>query len=495
MPVPGTVLDGKYRLVRQLGAGGMGIVYEADHIRLRQPFAIKILQPEFAKESEFLMRFEREARAAALLRSPHVVRVFDVDVSPEGLTYMVMELLEGRDLAGEMLETPPPVTQLIDWIVQACAGLQEAHDNGVVHRDLKPANIFLTKIESGERIAKVLDFGISKLEATSTSHLTDRKQGALGTPTYMAPEQIRNRRVDGRTDLWALGVILYRLLGGRWPFSGKGDQGYMAAVLADSPVPFEVVRQDLPYELASAIMKALEKDPASRHPSANDMAVALLPFGSGRAPLPTRASLPAAALPAGSLASITPQLPRLAPIAIVVPEGTPRPMMARVGTMDTVVDGVRQDFFPADPGPPLTAMSPPAVFAPQQTTARSGGRKRGSGTTLIIAACAAAGIGFGAYMLATHRPARASSTNARATQATAAPTIGTEPLPPPAIDLPSASAVEARPAPTGVPVEPSTTASHRRRGGGAKPPPGPSASESPASAPTPPPPPQIPDHL
>src|SRR4051812_19062723 len=102
MPVPGSVLDGKYRLVRQLGAGGMGIVYEADHLRLRQPFAIKILQPEFAKESEFLMRFEREARAAATLRSPHVVRVFDVDVSPDGLTYMVMELLEGCDLAEEM---------------------------------------------------------------------------------------------------------------------------------------------------------------------------------------------------------------------------------------------------------------------------------------------------------------------------------------------------------------------------------------------------------
>jgi len=201
MPSVGTILDGKYRLVRQLGAGGMGIVYEADHIRLRQPFAIKILQPELASEHEFLMRFEREARAAASLRSPHVVRVFDVDASPEGLTYIVMELLEGRDLADESLSTKIPLPQLIDWIVQTCAGLQEAHDNGIVHRDLKPANVFLSKIESGDRIAKVLDFGISKVDATSTSLLTGRAAGALGTPTYMAPEQIRNRSVDGMAKL------------------------------------------------------------------------------------------------------------------------------------------------------------------------------------------------------------------------------------------------------------------------------------------------------
>ena len=403
MPAPGTVLDGKYRLVRRLGEGGMGIVFEADHIRLRQPFAIKILQPEFAKEREFLMRFEREARAAALLRGPHIVRVFDVDVSPEGLTYMVMELLEGRDLAAEATEATVPLPQLVDWIIQTCSGLQEAHDNGIVHRDLKPANVFLSKIESGERIAKVLDFGISKLEATSTSHLTNRQQGALGTPTYMAPEQIRNRRVDGRSDLWALGVILYRLLGSRWPFSGKGDQGYMAAVLSDPAIPFELIRPDLPYELATVIMRALEKQAPDRYATADEMAIALMPFGSGRAPLPSRTSLgsPAAALeratPRATLRQVTDPMRRdPAPIAvsIVTPEGGAT-RVDRAGVADTVVDvSPRRDLDPHV----HSAVSPPATALVPETTAAP----RGRGRAVALGAClVAAAVGFGAYMVAT----------------------------------------------------------------------------------------------
>ena len=463
MPSVGTLLDGKYRLVRQLGAGGMGIVYEADHIRLRQPFAIKILQPEFASEREFLMRFEREARAAASLRSPHVVRVFDVDASPEGLSYMVMELLEGRDLADEALEAKIPLPQLIDWIIQTCAGLQEAHDNGIVHRDLKPANVFLAKVDSGERIAKVLDFGISKVDATSTSLLTGRAAGALGTPTYMAPEQIRNRAVDGRADLWALGVMVYRLLGCRWPFNGKGDQAYMTSVIADPALPFEMVRPDLPYELASVIMKALEKDLASRHQSANDLAAALAPFGTGRGAMAIGSNL-GAARPSTPMARSGSVAPPAGPMAIIMlAPGATQP--ERSAVMDTVADVAREgrrppavtDYAPPHVVPPPYAVaSPPAtVFDPSITRARRGG------AGMVIGACVAAAVGFVAYMMVTGRtPSSAPAAQRRAPSSSDVP----QDLPPPALELPSGSAAaEARPAATGVPQEPSASVQHRRR--------------------------------
>jgi serine/threonine-protein kinase len=487
MPSVGTVLDGKYRLVRQLGAGGMGIVYEADHIRLRQPFAIKILQPEFASEREFLMRFEREARAAASLRSPHVVRVFDVDASPEGLSYIVMELLEGRDLADEALETKIPLPQLIDWIVQTCAGLQEAHDNGIVHRDLKPANVFLTKIESGDRIAKVLDFGISKVEATSTSLLTGRAAGALGTPTYMAPEQIRNRTVDGRADLWALGVMLYRLLGSRWPFNGKGDQAYMTAVIADPALPFEMVRPDLPYELATVIMKALEKDLASRHQSANELAVALAPFGTGRGPIAIGSSLTGASRSSGPMAAAGSVAPPAGPMAIIMlAQGGAQ--SGRAAVMDTVADAPREERRPpvvTDYVPPYAVASPPATaFEPTPTRAS---RRVGAG--MIIGACVAAAVGFGAYMVVT---ARTPSSAAAGTPPASSSSDVPQDMPPPALDLPPAA--EARAAATGVPPEPSASAPPRRRG----PRPLASASTPAASAVTPARPPAnegVPDHL
>ena len=479
MPRPGTMLDGKYRLVRQLGSGGMGIVYEADHIRLRQPFAIKILQPEFAQDSEFLTRFEREARAAAVLRSPHIVRVFDVDVSSEGLTYMVMELLEGRDLAEEALNAPLAVPQVIDWLVQICSGLQEAHDNGIVHRDLKPANIFITKIESGERIAKVLDFGISKFEVASTAH-TDRTAGALGTPTYMAPEQIRGRSVDARTDLWSLGVMLYRLLSGAWPFAcGQGDAAYMAAVLTDTPVPFETVRPDLPNELARAIMRALEKDPASRHQSSTEMATALAPFGSGRGPLAGRASLPVSAMTpsTGSYAMLTPSYAG-GPQAIVVPAALAA-RSDRAGSMDTIVDAAGHSIVSA----------PATVFAPPSQE-ESIGARRGSGLAMIIAAaCIAGSLGIGSYLFLTSRKVVPSAAAAAAAAQTA-PAETTGAAPPPGF------AAEGRPATTGVPesavAAPSASASvpRKRPTRPATPASSPSHGAAPAAGPD-----MIPDHL
>lgn len=478
MPSPGTLLDGKYRLVRQLGAGGMGIVYEADHIRLRQPFAIKILQPELAQESEFLMRFEREARAAAILRSPHIVRVFDVDVSAEGLTYMVMELLEGRDLAAEALEGPVAPEQLVDWLVQICSALQEAHDNGIVHRDLKPPNIFLTRIESGERIAKVLDFGISKLEATSTSHVTGHASGTLGTPRYMAPEQIRSRNVDARADLWALGVMMYRLLADRWPFTGEGDAVYMAAVLTDPAIPFEQVRPDLPHELASAIMKALEKDPASRHQSAKDMAAALAPFGSGSGPLPARSSLPVGGLTplqgTRAVMSLTPRRVVGGPDAILM-AAAPEDRSDPAGSMATVVDATRPEVRSSRS---LAAASAPAMVFVAPPSRASKGR-----AVAIAAAVLFASVGLGSYVFMTTRKSapNAPAASAEIAAPSAALSLAGSALPPAtAAAVPAAQSASATAAPSA-----SALVRRKRR-------PHPATS---ASAGGGPPPDNIPDHL
>ena len=505
MPEPGTLLDGKYRLVRQIGSGGMGLVFEADHVRLRQPFAVKVLQPQLAQHAEFQARFEREARAAALLRSPHVVRVFDVDVSKEGLTYIVMELLEGRDLAAEATETTVSMKDLCDWMIQSCSALQEAHDQGIVHRDLKPANIFLAKIESGDRIAKVVDFGISKVDATSTNVLSVRDGTALGTPAFMSPEQIKGRRVDGRADVWALGVIVYRILGGRWPFNGAGDQAYMNAVLSDPALPFEMVRADLPFELASVIMKALEKDVESRFQSASELGAALAPFGSGRGPVAAMHSLAPSPTP-----SMTP--PRVSDIAFprdgVVPAGADDPThLERTETMETITARTpAQD--PRRTAPLVSAPSPVAVFVPP-TPVHTGGAtppspnaqtpappslppESKSGAFVGIAAVLFAVLGFGVYMFATrHHPVDANglapsapaqesaSASASASASTSAPSASIDP-----------AIASAQPAPTGVASAPSASGGKRRHrppshaGSGA---PAPESSAAPA--------PSVPDHL
>src|SRR5215471_13237667 len=176
---PGDLVDGKYAITRVIGSGGMGIVYEALHLRLGQPVALKMLLPDLLDREDVVARFEREGRAAVRLRSPHVARVFDVDVLPNGTPYMVLELLEGRDLAAELtLRGPLPLSEAVDYILQACDAMAEAHQQGTVHRDLKPSNLFLTR-QGPRGFVKVLDFGVSKITEANPSVTSTRS--ALGT--------------------------------------------------------------------------------------------------------------------------------------------------------------------------------------------------------------------------------------------------------------------------------------------------------------------------
>lgn len=271
---PGATIAGKYAITRTLGQGGMGIVLEAEHVRLGQRVAIKTLLPSARGSEGLCARFEREARAAATLRGRHVARVTDVDTLPDGTPYMVMELLRGHDLAAELAERGPlPVSEACGYVLDACEAMEEAHAAGIVHRDLKPSNLFLA--EDGEtRCLKVLDFGVSKVE-TDKSELT-ATVGAIGTPMYMSPEQLRSSKtVDARTDVWALTSILYELLTGRAPFVADSVASLGAAIVTEEPAPLAELRAGLPRALQSIVSRGLQKDPALRIASVRELAVAL----------------------------------------------------------------------------------------------------------------------------------------------------------------------------------------------------------------------------
>ncbi|HEX7603639.1 MAG TPA: serine/threonine-protein kinase, partial [Polyangiaceae bacterium] len=279
LPELGQVLAGKYRLVRKLGEGGMGVVFEAEHMRIKQRVAIKMLLPEVLELPDVVSRFEREARAAGQLRSENTARVLDVDVSEEGMPYMVMEFLDGYDLS-QILEQRAqlPIALAVDYVLQACSAMAEAHAAGIVHRDLKPSNLFLVGGERGT--VKVLDFGISKVENDKDNRVT-ATQTVVGTPLYMSPEQVRSaKHVDARTDIWALGIILYELIAGKTPFEGNMTAA-AAAICIDEPPPLTQFRQDVPPDLADHIRVCLEKDPSKRYPNVQSLAVAIAPFGTG----------------------------------------------------------------------------------------------------------------------------------------------------------------------------------------------------------------------
>ena len=287
---PGTVLAAKYRVERLLGEGGMGWVVVATHLQLEQRVALKFMRASQARDtSDAIPRFLREARAAARIQSEHVARVMDVGTLENGAPYLVMEYLEGQDLES-LLRSQGALPQevVIEYMLQACEGLGEAHAAGIVHRDLKPANLFLARRSDGSVRVKLLDFGISKLanphgvpEAAMTN-----TQALMGSPLYMAPEQMRSsKNVDGRADIWSMGVILYEMLGGRAPFDGETLPIVCARIMTEPPSPLRSVRPEVPEELEALVHKCLDKEPQQRFQDVASLAQALAAFAKpeGRA--------------------------------------------------------------------------------------------------------------------------------------------------------------------------------------------------------------------
>jgi len=279
----GQILAGKFRIERVLGRGGMGIVVAATHLQLDERVALKFLLPEALINPEAVERFAREARAAVKIKSEHVARVSDVGTLESGSPYMVMEYLHGEDLAGWVRRNGAmPMADAIEFLLQACEAIAEAHALGIVHRDLKPANLFVTRRVDGSVCIKVLDFGISKVTVPGAAPEfgMTKTSTVMGSPLYMSPEQMSSSRdVDLRTDIWALGVILYESLTGRVPFEAETMPQLCGMILQEPPRPIHELRPDLPQGLQHAVLRCLEKNRERRFNNVAELAHALAPFG------------------------------------------------------------------------------------------------------------------------------------------------------------------------------------------------------------------------
>jgi eukaryotic-like serine/threonine-protein kinase len=323
----GDVLAGKYRIERTLGAGGMGVVVQAHHLQLDERVAIKFLLPEALAHREAVARFTREAQAAVKIKSEHVARVLDVGTLDNGAPYTVMEYLEGRDLCAWLAQNGPlPIEQAVEFLLQACEAIAEAHGLGIVHRDLKPANLFCIRRPDGVLSVKVLDFGISKLMSGQALDMT-KTDTTIGSPVYMSPEQLQSSRdVDARTDIWSLGVILYELLAGSLPFGADSLPELCMKLAMTVPPPLRTKRPDVQAALEQVISRCLEKNRKDRYANVGQLAVDLGPFAPARA----RASveriqgvMQSAGLSASSvsLASESDSTPRMAPTQTVAAWG------------------------------------------------------------------------------------------------------------------------------------------------------------------------------
>ena len=316
---PGHVLGGKYRIEARLAEGGMGVVLRATHLDLDCPVAIKLLRPEHATNEDVIGRLLAEARIAACLRSKHVNHVLDVGRAHDGLPYLVLEYMEGRDLGGHLeLRGPLPPTEAVDYVLQACEALAEAHAVGIVHRDLKPENLFLAEEADGGFVLKVLDFGISKAPAIRRGGRTlTNPFEVVGSPTYMSPEQIRGAVVDARTDVWALGVVLHELCTGSLFFESESVTETFKRILDDRDVPPPFGDGPDAERLHEIIRRCLQRKADDRYANVVELADALGPLGSD-ALQPARVAKVAAAARARVIARNDPAAPSNLPTPLAL---------------------------------------------------------------------------------------------------------------------------------------------------------------------------------
>jgi serine/threonine protein kinase len=439
---------------RVMAEGGMATVYEAVHAKLGHRVAIKLLARHLLSKPDVVERFEREARAAARLESTHVVRVIDVDVAEDGRPYIVMEYLEGRDLETELRARGQlPIGDAVAYVLEAAAAVSVAHKAGVVHRDLKPANIFLAQ-EGARRVVKVLDFGISKVSSPNEVSATST-QTMLGTPLYMSPEQVRSARdVDGRADIWSLGVVLYETITGQLPFLREDASGVIAAIVSDPITPIAQLRPEIPPPLAAAIMKSLEKDRNARFRFIEEFAAALMPFAPGWFRPPKMVTVPpfAPGLPPHLAHSLSDGIdsdrtvadPNFAPDALRPYQPPPQPF----------VPGAAQTPDPSQPS------------AVTRTTAGGGTRPKSDRGKLVLAIVIGTVVGAMAFAAALIVRARMETRTPVSAATTTLPVMSNAPeleAPIPSVQ-PSTQAIVPSAMPT--PSATSSSAAHVRRGMG-----------------------------
>jgi len=358
-PSPGYHVTSSVRLERELGGGGMGRVWLAQHGTLHVPVVVKFLSPEYANSPEAIERFSREASAASSVRSPHVVQMLDHGVTPDGDPYIVMEHLEGRDLRAALTSTTRlAVADVATIVTQIGKALTHAHRRGVVHRDIKPENIYLCD-HGGELFVKLLDFGIAKAVAQASATDTGT---VIGTPPYMSPEQLIGQKIDSRTDLWALGVVVYEALTGRLPFSGDTVGAVTLSVFHGEPAPPSVAHPPLGKAFDAWFAQACARDLHDRFATAAELADSFLTAAGASPSRPPSKLLDADV--SGPVASV-----RTAPITLAapVPHVARRRALVLVGAalfvavaVVAVVVGTRESSPPA-PAAAASNLEPQAV--------------------------------------------------------------------------------------------------------------------------------------
>ncbi len=280
----GQVLGGRYRLVKKLGEGGMGEVYAGQHVHIDKSFAIKLLRPEIVSNKEAVKRFYQEAQSSSSIKHRNIIAIEDFGELPDGRIYMCMELLDGAAL-NDLIMQPQTVERLLNILIQTGHGLAAAHAKNIVHRDMKPENIYVTVGPNREDIPKILDFGIAKVSGNDAQNNLTRTGTIFGTPFYMAPEQALGNPVDARTDIYAMGVIMYEVFSGSLPFQGESFMGILTQHITTEPEPVHMraakAGRSLPPGLAEIVMCCLRKDPAQRFTTMDELVNALIPIYRG----------------------------------------------------------------------------------------------------------------------------------------------------------------------------------------------------------------------
>jgi serine/threonine protein kinase len=349
----GQTLAGKYKIEGFLSRGGMGAVYRATHVMLGKPVALKLIRPEIVTSPEVVRRFQREARAASLLSHPNIVTIYDLGQVEDGTLYLAMELCVGMSLKDVIVAEGPLAPRRAVRLCRAIAGaLALAHRNRIVHRDLKPHNVMIARDAEGQEIPKLLDFGIAKAVETDGATLTSTGM-VLGTPRYLSPEQARGLSVDGRSDLYSLGIIFYEMLVGRVPFDDPSVPSLLVKHVAEAPRPPSELRPDVPSAIESIVLRLLEKDPARRFQSAEDLSAALATLD------PAAPVVNAPMLAAGPIPSPGPRAPNAAADVTITDERRVRVLDRRA--LDPAV--------PIDNAPTLAAGTNPTLGLRSPNTA------------------------------------------------------------------------------------------------------------------------------
>jgi serine/threonine-protein kinase len=385
----GKTIGGKYNIRAILGEGGMGTVFEALNLAIGRQVAIKVLHATQLRKKDAVRRFHQEARAAGAIGHPNICEVYDLGTLEDGCPYLVMEKLVGETLADRIArEGGLPAAEVVDVVTQVLSGLVAAHEKGIVHRDIKPENVFLTKRVGCPPVAKLVDFGVSKIIAAQRAESDDQELDltrtgiVLGTPYYLAPEQARgDRNLDARVDLYAAGVVLYEALTGRRPFTASNYNALLINILTKSPRPPRELRPDLPAAFDAVLRKAMAREPFDRYQTAVEFQQDLQRIGLGRSGARTPPPVPVAAgsAPARHPTSPPPPLPAAAQgSSASAREPGARALHSTGRNAAAKRAGVPADFtLPPSQPPPPPARKAPLVSAPRPPALPQGALGRG----------------------------------------------------------------------------------------------------------------------